>query len=257
MIFDTHCHLNSKELYKDHEKYIISAKNAGVASFLVVGYDFESSKRAVELANKYDCVFAAVGYHPTDVIKAKKSDIDATFKLLKSPKVVALGEIGLDYHWVEDQEGRSNQKEWFKKQIEIANKNKLPIIVHNRDASNDCLEILRETKPLYGGVMHCYSGSVELAKEFMKLGLYISLGGPVTFKNARVPKEVAAAIPLDRLLIETDCPYLSPHPLRGTLNEPKNIVYVAKEIALLRNMSEEELIEATYKNALKCFTCKL
>lgn len=257
MIFDTHCHLNSKELYKNHENYINSAKKAGVASFLVVGYDFESSKVAVELANKYDCVWAAVGYHPTDVIRAKKTDLDETFKLLKNPKVVALGEIGLDYHWVEDEKGQLEQRKWFKKQIEIANENKLPIIVHNRDASNDCLTVLKETKPLYGGVMHCYSGSVELMKEFIKLGLYISLGGPVTFKNAKTPKEVAKEVPLDRLLVETDCPYLSPHPLRGTLNEPKNIIYVIKEIATLRNLSEEELMEATYKNALECFTCKL
>ena len=253
MIFDTHCHLNAKELYKNHENFIISAKNAGVAAFLVVGYDYFSSKLAVELADKYDFVYAAVGYHPVDVLKAKKSDLDKTFELLKHPKVVALGEIGLDYHWVEDEEERKLQKQWFIKQIELANEHNLPIVIHNRDAMADTYQILKEHKVNKGGVMHCYSGSPEMAVELIKLGFYISMGGPVTFKNARVPKEVVAKIPLDHLLVETDCPYLAPHPLRGTMNEPKNVVYVVKEIAEIKGVSVSEVEEETYKNAKKIF----
>ena len=250
MIFDTHCHLNAKELYKNHEHFIISAKNAGVAAFLVVGYDYFSSKLAVELADKYDFVYAAVGYHPVDVLKAKKSDLDKTFKLLKHRKVVALGEIGLDYHWVEDEEERKLQKQWFIKQIEFANECDLPIVVHNRDAMADTYQILKEHKVNKGGVMHCYSGSPEMAAELIKLGFYISMGGPVTFKNARVPKEVVAKT---HLLVETDCPYLASHPLRGTMNEPKNIVYVVKEIAEIKGVSVSEVEEETYKNAKKIF----
>lgn len=253
MIFDTHCHLNAKELYKNHENFIISAKNAGVAAFLVVGYDYFSSKLAVELADKYDFVYAAVGYHPVDVLKAKQSDLDKTFELLKHPKVVALGEIGLDYHWVEDEEERKLQKQWFIKQIEIANEHNLPIVIHNRDAMADTYQILKEHKVNKGGVMHCYSGSPEMAAELIKLRFYISMGGPVTFKNARVPKEVVAKIPLDYLLVETDCPYLAPHPLRGTMNEPKNIVYVVKEIAEIKGVSVSEVEKETYKNAKKIF----
>lgn len=253
MIFDTHCHLNSKELYIDHENHIISAKNEGVARFLVVGYDYKSSKIAVELAEKYDFVFAAVGYHPVDVLKASEKELSDTFSLLKHPKVVALGEIGLDYHWVEDDKDREKQKELFVKQIHIANENNLPVIIHNRDATEDCYKILKEHKPLKQGVMHCYSGSVEMAKEFIKLGLYISLGGPVTFKNAKTPKQVATEIPLEHLLVETDCPYLAPHPLRGTMNAPKNIVYVVEEIAKLKNISRSEVEKATFENAEKVF----
>lgn len=251
MIFDTHCHLNAKELYKNHEKYIISAKNEGVAAFLVVGYDYLSSKIAVELAEKFDFIYAAVGYHPVDVLKAKASELEKTFDLLKHPKVVALGEIGLDYHWIEDASEREKQKEFFIRQIELANENDLPIIIHNRDAANDTYQILKEHKVNKGGIMHCYSGSPEMAIELIRLGFYISMGGPVTFKNARVPKEVVKAIPLDKLLVETDCPYLAPHPLRGTLNEPKNIVYTVKEIAELREKSIEEIEKITFNNAKK------
>lgn len=256
MIFDTHCHLNSKELYKDVEKHINEAKNAGIARFLVVGYDYESSLLAVSLAKKYEEVYAAIGYHPTDSIRASKEDFENTFKLINEPKVVAIGEIGLDYHWIKDQKERELQQELFIYQIQIANQHNLPIIIHCRDAIEDCLKIVRKNRVNKGGVMHCYSGSLESAYDFIDAGYYISLGGPVTFTNARTPKEVAEDIPLDKLLVETDCPYLTPHPFRGQMNAPKYVVRVVEEIARLRNMSSEQIASITYKNANKLFGIK-
>ena len=166
---------------------------------------------------------------------------------------MALGEIGLDYYWVKDEEQRNLQKEYFVRQIKEANKHHLPICVHNRDAINDCLEILKNNHVEMGGVMHCFSGSVEVMNEFLKCGMYISLGGPVTFKNARVPKEVAKVVPLDKLMVETDSPYLAPHPYRGKQNEPSYITLVVDEIASLKGVSKEEIMEATYRNASKMF----
>ena len=253
MIIDTHCHLNDEELYKDYKNVIKRAKEAGVEAFFVVGWDYESSKLAVELAENNDCVFAIVGYHPCNIDGVSDTEFEQTMSLLNHPKVVALGEIGLDYYWVEDKEKREEQKRFFVRQIKEANKYKKPISIHCRDATDDCLKILQENHVDRGGVMHCYSGSVESMNEFLKCGMYISLGGPATFKNAKTPKEVAKQVPFDKLLVETDSPYLSPHPLRGTLNEPKNVALVVNEIATLRNISVEEVIEQTKRNTSKLF----
>ena len=172
---------------------------------------------------------------------------------VNDPKVVAIGEIGLDYHWVKDPEQREKQKQWFIRQINAANLYKKPISIHNREAFGDCLAILKEHKPLYGGVMHCYSGSVELLKDVLDLGLYIGLDGPLTFTNAKTPKEVCEVVPLDRLVVETDSPYLAPHPLRGTVNEPKNIALVIDEIARLKEESKKHIIDVLYKNSCRLF----
>ena len=256
MIFDTHCHLNSKELYKDVEKHINEAKNAGIARFLVVGYDYKSSKLAVELAEKHEEIYAAIGYHPTDSITATKQDFENTFKYINHPKVVAVGEIGLDYHWTTEPSERELQKELFIAQIEVANKHNLPIIIHCRDAVKDCLEIVKDYHVNKGGVMHCYSGSLDSAYEFIKQGFYISLGGPVTFTNGKKPKLVASEVPLDKLLVETDSPYLTPHPYRGQMNAPKHTLLVVQEIARLKGLSEEEVASKTYENAIKLFGIK-
>lgn len=253
MIFDTHCHLNHADLYKDIDRIIESAHNVGVNKMLVVGYDKQTSFLAVEIANRYEGIYAAVGFHPTEIYGVSEEDYNQTLELIKNEKVVAIGEIGLDYHWVKDEEQRKLQKEYFIKQIEFANEYQLPICIHCRDALNDTLEILKLNKPLYGGVMHCYSGSVEMMKSFIDLGLYISLGGPVTFKNAKTPKEVAEEIDLNKLLVETDSPYLAPHPLRGSTNKPEYIRYVVDEIANLRSISKKHIAEVTYKNACKIF----
>ena len=256
MIFDSHCHLNDEKLLTRVDEVIESAKEAGVGYFLVVGWDKESSLCAVKLAEQYECVYAAIGFHPENIFDVTDEDFEATMSLINHPKVVAVGEIGLDYYWTKDPIKRELQKEWFIKQIDFANDHHMPISIHNRDAFADCLNILKEHKPLYGGVMHCYSGSVESLKEVIDLGLYIGLGGPVTFLNAKTPKEVAEVVPMDKLLTETDAPYLSPHPLRGTVNEPRNITLVVNEITRLKGVSRKYVVETTCQNAMRLFNIK-
>lgn len=251
MIFDTHCHLNAPELYPDIDNLILEASKVGVTSFLVIGYNKETSILAVKIAEQYPNCYAAVGFHPTEINDLSEDDYSEIFELAKNPKVKAIGEIGLDYHWVKDPILREIQKEYFIRQIEDANRLGLPIAIHNRESIEDCLSILEEYPPIKGGIMHCYSGSVESMHEFLKLGMYISLGGPVTFKNAKTPKEVAMNCPIDRLLVETDAPYLAPHPLRGTVNLPKNIALVVDEISSLRELSRKHIEDATYKNACR------
>lgn len=253
MIFDTHCHLNDQQLYERLDEVISNAQKAGVNRFLVVGWNKESSFLAVRLAEQYDFIYAAVGIHPSDVVGLSEEDFNETMALLSHPKVVALGEIGLDYYWEKDEKIRDLQRFYFKKQINIANKYKKPISIHNRDAFQDCLQILKVNKPEFGGVMHCYSGSVESLREVLELGLSIGLGGPLTFKNAKTPKLVAQEVPLNKLVVETDCPYLAPHPLRGTVNEPKNIKLVVEEISRLRNIDIKELEDIIYKNSCELF----
>ena len=253
MMFDSHCHLNDENLYPRIDEVIENAKKTGVRKFLVVGYDKASSFLAVDIANRYEECYAAIGFHPTEIEGVSEKDYQETMSLISNPKVVAIGEIGLDYHWVKDPLLRENQKKWFIKQIEFANEHHLPISIHNRESTEDCVEILKEHTPKYSGVMHCYSGSVETMKTVLDLGLYISLGGTVTFTNAKTPKEVAEVVPLDKLLIETDSPYLTPHPHRGEKNEPKYICLVLEEIAKLKDMSKKHLEDVIYKNTCRLF----
>lgn len=253
MIFDTHCHLNSEELYERLEEVLENAKKVGVDKFLVVGWNKESSFKAVEIAHRYEGIYAAIGFHPTDIDDVSEEDYNETMALVNDPKVVAIGEIGLDYHWVKDPVQRKKQKEWFIKQINFANDHKKPISIHNREAFEDCLNILKEHRPQYSGVMHCYSGSVELLRDVLDLGLYIGLDGPLTFTNAKTPKEVCEEVPLNRLLVETDSPYLSPHPLRGTVNEPKNIALVIDEITRIKGLSKKHILDVIYQNSCDLF----
>ena len=253
MIFDTHCHLNSEELYSRIDEVLSDAKNVGVDKFLVVGWDKESSLLAIKLAHRYEGIYAAIGFHPTDIDGVTEEDFQEVMNHINDPKVVAIGEIGLDYHWVKDPAQRQKQKEWFIKQIKFANEHKKPISIHNREAFEDCLKILKEYPPLYSGVMHCYSGSVELLKDVLDLGLYIGLDGPLTFTNAKTPKEVCGCVPLERLLVETDSPYLAPHPLRGTINEPKNIALVIDEITRIKGISKKHILDVIYENSCKVF----
>ena len=256
MIFDTHCHLNDEKLLPNVDEIIESAKKVGVNRFLVIGWDKESSLTAIKLAERFDCVYAAIGFHPENIFDATEEDFQETMAYIGHPKVVAVGEIGLDYYWTKDPIKRELQKEWFIKQIDFANEHHKPISIHNRDAFMDCLSILKEHRPLYSGVMHCYSGSVELLKDVLDLGLYIGLDGPLTFLNAKTPKEVCEVVPLDRLLTETDAPYLAPHPLRGTVNEPKNLVLVVDEITRLKGLSKKHIMDVMYNNALTLFNIK-
>lgn len=204
MLFDTHVHLNDQQYKEDLPEVITRAQEAGVSMMVVVGFDRPTIKRAMELAEQYDFIYACVGWHPVDAIDMTEEDLLWIEDLAAHPKVVALGEMGLDYHW--DKSPKEIQQEVFRKQIQLAKKVKLPIVIHNREATADVVEILKEEgAEEVGGIMHCFSGSPEVAKECIKMNFYISLGGPITFKNAKKPKEVAAEVPLDRLLIETDC----------------------------------------------------
>ena len=252
-LIDTHCHLNDEALYQNLDEVISNALQVGVEKMIVIGWDKESSKLAIKIAEQYPFIYACVGYHPENLEGVTENDLNEVLSLSSHPKVVGIGEIGLDYHWEKDPQKREIQKEFFVKQIEYANKVGLPISIHSREAFQDTIEILKEHKPMHSGVLHCYSGSVEGLQDVFNLDLYIGLDGPVTFRNAKTPKEVATEVPLERLLLETDSPYLSPHPLRGTVNEPANIILVADEIARLRDMSKKHLLEVVYDNSCKLF----
>lgn len=255
MLFDTHVHLNDQQFKDDLSEVIERALENNVQYMVVVGFDRPTIKRAIELAESYEFIYASVGWHPVDAIDMQAEDLDYLETLASHPKVVALGEMGLDYHW--DKSPKDVQKEVFKKQIELSKKVKLPIIIHNREATEDIVHILREEGAAeVGGIMHCFSGSPEVAQQCLDMNFYISLGGPVTFKNAKKPKEVAEKVPLDKLLIETDCPYLAPHPYRGKRNEPSYVTLVAEEIARLKGLTYEEVTERTTANAKRLFGIK-
>lgn len=252
MLIDTHAHLNALQYEEDVEEVINRARLEGVKTMVVVGFDRPTIKRAIELADQYEFIYATIGWHPVDAIDMTDEDLKWIEELTAHPKVVAIGEMGLDYYW--DKSPKDVQKEVFRKQIALAKKVKLPIVIHNRDATADIVEILKEENAAeVGGIMHCFTGSFEVAKQCMDMNFYISFGGPVTFKNAKQPKEVAKQIPLDRLLIETDCPYLTPHPFRGKRNEPAYVKYIAEQLAELKEVSFEEIAQKTSDNAMKVF----
>ncbi|OVE34891.1 hydrolase TatD [Priestia aryabhattai] len=252
MLFDTHVHLNAEQYEDDLQEVINRALEKGVQNMVVVGFDEPTIKKAIQIAETYDFIYASVGWHPVDAIDMTDEHLAWIEELAQHPKVVALGEMGLDYHW--DKSSKEVQKDVFRRQIRLARKVNLPIIIHNRDATEDVVTILKEEHvEEVGGIMHCFTGSIEVAKQCMDMNMYISFGGPVTFKNAKKPKEVAAELPLDKLLIETDCPYLTPHPFRGKRNEPGYVSYVAEQIAELKGITYEELADITTANAKKLF----
>ncbi|MBS3678633.1 TatD family hydrolase [Ornithinibacillus massiliensis] len=255
MLFDTHVHLNARQFLEDRDEVIKRAFDTGVTYMVVVGFDRETIPLAIEIAEQYDTIYAAVGWHPVDAIDMTDEDLTWIEELSQHPKVVAIGEMGLDYHW--DKSPKDVQKEVFRKQIQLAKKVKMPIIIHNREATEDIITILQEENAKeIGGIMHCYNDSAEYVQTCLDMNFYISLGGPVTFKNAPMPKEVAAMVPIDRLLIETDAPFLAPHPNRGKRNEPAYVKLVAEKIAEIRQISLEELSEKTTENACSIFKIK-
>ena len=248
-IFDTHAHYNDKAFNEDRTKLLDSFTESGILGVINCGTDIEESKNSIALSKEYDFMYCAVGFHPEEISKATENYIDEIKKLASHKKCVAIGEIGLDYYWVKD--NKEDQKRIFTEQVILANELNLPVIIHSRDAHNDTLEILKKYKP--NGVLHCFSGSVEVMKEVLKLGMYIGLGGAVTFKNARVPLEVAKELPLERLLLETDCPYMSPVPMRGKRNQSTYISFVAEKIAEVKNLTKEEVLATANNNAFKLF----
>ena len=252
-MIDSHCHIND-ELYKNNPtEYVKEAEKAGVFQFLVVGFDEKSSELALEIANKNKSCYAAVGIHPSDAKNAKPGDLEKIKELAKSEKAIAIGEIGLDYYWDKDESVRAQQKEFFKEQIKIANELNLPISIHCRDALEDCLQILKENPVKRGGIMHCYAGSLEMSSEFIKLGFLLGFGGTVTFKNSVRPKEVAKNVPSNSYVLETDAPYLTPHPFRGKENHSKYLYLVRDQIAELRNISPEQVEKETTNNFKRVF----
>ena len=251
MYIDTHCHL-SVEDYEDIDVVIKENLEAGVNKIIVSGCEEKTIYEAIELSKKYDCVFITIGYHPDQVDNVTDEMLDKLKELLKLPKVVGVGEIGLDYYW--NKNNKKLQKQVFIKQIELANKLNLPIVIHTREAVMDTLGILKNTKPATKpGVFHCCPLNIELVREALKLGFYISFAGPVTFKNSKNAKEIVELVPLDKMLIETDSPYLAPEPVRGTRNDSRNVKYIAEKIAEFKGVKVEEIAKNTYENAKKVF----
>lgn len=252
MLIDSHAHLDDPKFNKDRDRLIKSLKQNDISLVINVGADVSSSIKSVKLADEYENIYAAVGVHPHSAKEMDDSTIDVLKAFAKRDKVVAIGEIGLDFHY--DNSPRDIQRKWFIEQIKLAKELNMPIIVHSRDADQETFDILKEeADERLRGLLHCYSGSAEMAKDYIDLGFYISLAGPVTFKNARKPKEVAKVVPMDKLLIETDSPYLTPEPHRGKRNEPLYVRHVASMIAELRGMDFEDVGRITSENTKRLF----
>ena len=250
MYFDSHAHLTEDCFAQDFDTVVDNMKAASVTGIMEIGFDLPSSEKAVQLAERFDWVHAAVGSHPDDAEQVNEARIAVYRGLCRNPRVKAIGEIGLDYHYEEP--GREVQKRAFRMQLALAQELSMPVVIHEREAHEDGLRILEEF-PTIRGVFHCFSGSYEMAKELIKRGWYIGFTGVVTFKNARKAVETTANIPLDRILIETDCPYMAPEPFRGRRCDPSLVPYVAKKIADLRGLSPESVAAATAENAKRCF----
>lgn len=253
MLFDTHAHLNDTKFDEDRDSVIKRAQEEGVSLIVNVGFNRQTIPQTLQLAEQYDFIYAAVGWHPHDAKHMTEKDLHWIEDLATShEKVVAIGEIGLDYYW--DNSPHDVQKDVFRQQIALAKRVQKPIIIHDRDAHEDVVTILKEEKAdEVGGIMHCFGGDEKMAAECLQMNFYISFGGPLTFKNAKLPKEVAKTVPLDRLLIETDCPYLAPHPLRGKRNETSYVKYVAESMAEIKGISYEEMASITKQNGKKLF----
>jgi len=251
MIFESHAHILAKQFDQDRNEVIQRALENGIRAVLNVSDDMETSKKAVIYANENSQIFSSVGIHPHNGNDFKEEDLDILKKLALEQKTLAIGEIGLDYYY--DFCEKNKQKDVFTKQLELAKQMDMPVIIHDRDAHKDTIDILSSFGKNINGVMHCYSGSAESSKILLNLGLYISFTGVITFKNASKSIEALKAIPVDRILLETDCPYMSPEPFRGTRNEPRNLVYIARKMAEVKQISYEKLLEHLWDNSFNLF----
>lgn len=247
--FDSHAHYNDAKFDEDRDEIIKKIYENGIKKIVVAGYGIESSKCAIRLAQMYDFIYATCGISPNDLEDFHK--IEEIKKMASHPKVVAIGEIGLDYYWEKD--NKEKQKEVFMKQIAIANEMEKPIVIHSRDASIDTISVLKEKTVNKKGVFHCAQLNIELIYNAIELGYYISFAGPITYKNSKNANEVIQMMPLDRILIETDCPYLSPEPLRGTRNHSGNLKYIAQKVAEVKNISLEKVAQITFENTRNIF----
>lgn len=252
MIFESHAHYDDPKFYQDREAIFKEFPDAGIQYVINIGADMRSSRISIELAKKYAFVYAAVGVHPHDVKDMKEEDLETLLHYTAYDKVVAIGEIGLDYHY--DYSPRSIQKLWFREQLRLAKELELPVIIHSREAAQDTYDLIMETElGLRKGVIHCYSGSVEMAKDYVKHGFYIGVGGVVTFPKAQTIKDVVKAIPLERILIETDAPYLAPVPHRGQRNDSRYLKHIIEAIAEIKGVTPEEVEQVTYENGKQLF----
>lgn len=255
MIFETHAHYDDRRFDDDREELLQKIEESGIGRIINSGASVDSTKKTVELAEKYPNVYAAVGVHPTDAEELDETFLEWMKEKAIWQKTVAIGEIGLDYYWEKEPEVQANQRYWFKRQLELAKEVDLPVIVHSRDAAADTMQILKDVKEWnLKGVIHCYSYSKEMALEFIKMGYYIGVGGVITFKNAKKLVETVEAIPLERILLETDCPYMAPEPFRGKRNSSLYLPYVVQKIAEIKGVSTEEVERVTEANARALFT---
>ncbi len=251
MIFDTHAHYDDEQFDTDRDELLNTMAENGVGTIVNVSAAYESCERVVRMAQRYPFMYAAVGVHPDEVGSLDDEKFDGLKKLFKNDKVVAVGEIGLDYYW--DNESHKLQKEWFIRQLELARELNLPINVHSREAAQDTMQVIKEYGKGLDGVIHCYSYSKEMAQEYVKMGFFIGIGGVVTFKNARRLKETAETVPLSAIVLETDCPYLAPEPYRGKRNDSSLIKYTAEKIAEMKGITYEEVVRRTEENARKLY----
>ena len=254
MIFETHAHYDDECFDEDRDILIEKLFQKNICNIINVGASIESTKTTIALAKKYENMYAAAGVHPSDIAGLNEESFAWLKEQTKDPKVIAVGEIGLDYYWDKEEDVQKAQRYWFAQQMGLARESQLPVIIHSRDAAEDTMRVMKEVHAEeIPGVIHCYSYSPEMAKEFIKMGYYIGVGGVVTFKNAKKLKETVMQIPLERILLETDSPYMAPEPHRGSRNDSGNLVYVAEKIAELKGITAKEVENATLANARKLF----
>lgn len=248
MIFDTHAHYDDEAFNDDRQELLNSLEEAGIGAVVNVGASIQSTKNTLELIKQYPFIYGAVGVHPSEAAELNEDLLSWLRHVAGKERVVAIGEIGLDYYWKEPEP--EIQKHWFVRQLDVARQVKLPVVIHSRDAAKDTLDIMKAEKAQeLGGVIHCFSYSVEMAREYLNMGFYLGIGGVVTFNNAKKLKEVVEYMPLDRLVLETDCPYLSPVPLRGKRNSSLNLPHVVTAVSQLKGVPEEAVLEAAWENA--------
>lgn len=256
MIFDTHAHYDDNAFDSDRESLLAGLKEAGVLAVTNIGASLASSRTTLKLAAQYPWMYAAIGVHPSDTAELSEQGMDWLREAAAGEKVVAIGEIGLDYYW--EQPEHEIQKTWFSRQLALAAELKLPVVIHSRDAAKDTLDMMKaECARENGGVIHCFSYAKEMAREYLNMGFYLGIGGVVTFNNAKKLKEVVEYAPLAQIVLETDCPYLAPAPNRGKRNSSMNLPYVAEEIARIKGVSREEVEAVTWENALKLYGIKM
>ena len=247
MIFDTHAHYDDEAFDEDRESLLQGMKQNGVDCIVNIGANMQTSRNTVALTEQYDFIYGAVGVHPSDVYDMTEADLETLREWSSLDKIVAIGEIGLDYHYPDTD--KALQQKWFIRQLQLAREEKLPVVIHSRDAAADTLAIMQEHGRELGGVIHCFSYTKEMAAEYLKMGYYIGIGGVLTFKNAKKLVEAVEMIPLERLVLETDAPYLAPDPYRGKRNESAYLTYVAQKLAQIKGVSYEEIVAQTAKNA--------